>query len=211
MHPNLDQLLALRDGEGTVGVERHVALCEQCRAEIEDLRATAAAMRDLPTIPPPEGSWEDIRRRLVTHRRRPADWRLGVAAAVLLALASAAVIWRFDSDGGDPPGVEAGEVRDAVEQLESASRELELVLQEASLQSRVLSPRRAAMIVEIEDRIALVDLAISENHEQSPGVHTVALWSDRVELLDALVTARGGAVPVEGVAHASNRPTRRER
>lgn len=210
MHPSPDELLAQRDGEGTVEVERHIAHCAQCRMELENLRAVSVALRGLPPYPPPKGSWEAVRRRLAARDRKPADLRLGVAAAVLLALATAAVIGRLGTDGGGPPGVSSRDALHAVEQLESASRELELVLRTTSLRSRVLSPRQAAKIVELEDRIALVDLAISQNPERDPGVHTVALWSDRVELLDALVTARSGAVPVAGAVHAINRNTGRD-
>lgn len=205
MHPNLVELLALRDGEGTFGVERHVEGCEQCRAELEELRLAAEALRALPPYPPPEGSWNDLRHRLVTERRKPVDLRIGVAAAVLLALATAAIVGRLGPPSGTLESVSVGETREVVEQLSNASRELELVLRDWSLQSPVLSPRQAAMIVEIEDRIALIDLAIAQNHEREPDVRAVALWSDRVELLDALVSARGGGLRSEAVVPASNR------
>jgi hypothetical protein len=102
------------------------------------------------------------------------------------------LVTRFGGFGDEstPPGIT--EPRVAVEHLSAASRELELVLQDPSLRSRVLSPQRAAVIVELEDRIALVDRALAENADQEPGARTVVLWSERVELLDALVAARGG-------------------
>lgn len=99
----------------------------------------------------------------------------------------------------------AGDTREAIEHLSSASRDLEMILQESSLQTCVLSPRRAAMIVELEDRIALVDLALSRQTEREPGERAVALWSDRVELLDALVTVRSGDLRSDGVTYADNR------
>jgi hypothetical protein len=205
MHPNLDELLALRDGDGSADVRRHVQGCERCRTEIEELRLAGDALCALPQYTPPEGSWEFIRHRLVTRNRKPLDVRLGVAAAVLFALATAAIIARLGSGVGTLESVSSGETKEAVEQLSNASRELELVLRDGTLQSPVLSPRQAAMIVELEDRIALIDLAIAQSHETEPDVRAVALWSDRVELLDALVTARGGAVRTDGVVRASNR------
>lgn len=205
MHPNLDELLALRDGDGSAGVRCHVEGCELCRAEIEELRLAREALRALPQCPPPEGSWEVIRHRFVARRRKPIDVRLGVAAAVLLALSTAAIIGRLGPRIGTLESVSGDDTKEAVEQLSSASRELELVLRDGSLQSPVMSPRQAAMIVEIEDRIALIDLAIAQSPETEPDVRAVALWSDRVELLDALVTARGGEVRTDGVVRASNR------
>jgi hypothetical protein len=120
-------------------------------------------------------------------------------------LATAAIVGRFGPAGGDIESLSASDTTEAVEQLSNASRELEWVLRDGSLRSPVLSPRQAAMIVELEDRIALVDLAIAQSRETEPDVRAVALWSDRVELLDALVTARSGAVRFDGIARANNR------
>jgi hypothetical protein len=61
------------------------------------------------------------------------------------------------------------------------------------------------MIVELEDRIALVDLALAQHTDRQPDERAVVLWSDRVELLDALVTARSGESREFGVIHAVNR------
>jgi hypothetical protein len=204
MHLNLDELLALRDGEGTVETERHVAGCESCRAEIGALRAASNALRALPSSPPPQRSWAIIRRRIINQRRRPVDKRLGIAVAIFLALAAAAVVGRIGTTAGSFQPASTDDTRVAIEQLSIASRELERVLQDSSLRSPVLSTREAAMIVEIEDWIALVDLAlVQDTHNR--GERAVALWSDRVELLDALVTARGGDVRTDGVVVAINR------
>ncbi len=204
MHLDLDELLALRDGEGTVEAERHVAGCKSCRAEIGGLRAASNALRALPPCPPPQGSWAMIRRRIINQRRRPVDKRLGIAVAIFLALATAAVVGRIGMKGGSVNTAITDDTRIAIEQLSIASRELERVLQDSSLRSPVLSTRQAAMIVEIEDWIALVDLALAQDtHDR--GERAVALWSDRVELLDALVTARGGEVSTDGVVVANNR------
>jgi len=205
MHPNLDELLALRDGNGSAGIMRHVEGCEGCSAEIEGLCSVREALRALPPCPPPDGSWEFIRKRLTAERRRPVDAQLGVAAAVLLALLTAAIMGRLglaDRTVGDTPG---RDTRETVEQLTRASRDLELVLRDGSMQSPIMKPRRAALIVELEDRIALIDLAIAQNQVREPDVRTVALWSDRVQLLDALVTARGGEVGLDGIIRAGNR------
>jgi hypothetical protein len=131
--------------------------------------------------------------------------RLGVAAAALLAVATAAIIGNLGPRVEDSGVVSASEAREVVEELSNASKELELVLRAGSLQSSVLSPRQAAMIVELEDRIALIDLAIAQSFDREPDMSAVALWSDRVELLDALVVARGGGVRTDGVAQARSR------
>jgi hypothetical protein len=205
MHPNLDELLALRDGDGGADTARHVERCELCRAELEELRATMGALRELPSIAPPGEAWTGIRHRIVSQRRRSTRSRFALVAASILAVTAVTLVARFGGLGSDPESAGIGEARMAVEHLSTASRELELVLQDPSLQSRVLSPRRAAMIVEIEDRIAIVDIALAENTSAGPDERAVVLWSDRVELLDALVTARRGDTGDIGVMHAVNR------
>jgi hypothetical protein len=66
----------------------------------------------------------------------------------------------------------------------------------------VLSPRRAAVIVDLEDRIALVDTALADPPSAWGVEENVVLWSHRVELLDALVAARVGTMNEEGVGYA---------
>lgn len=205
MHPKLDELLALRNGDGAGDVARHVERCEHCRAELEGLRLMASELNSLPSFSPPGDTWSEIRHRVISHRRRSTRVRLALAAAAVLAVAAVALVARFGAVGSDPSRLGISETRVAVEHLSNASRELEFVLQDPSLQSRVLSPRRAAMIVELEDRIALVDIALAQNTDQEPDQRAVVLWSDRVELLDALVTARGGETRDIGVIHAVNR------
>jgi len=205
MHPNLDELLALRDGDDAADTARHVERCEDCAAELEELRATARKLKDLPFFEAPDGVWTDIHHRIISDRRKSTRTRFGLVAASLLAVAAVTLIVRFGVVDDDSKPLRMSERLLAVEHLSNASRELELVLQDPSLQSRVLSPRRAAMIVELEDRIALVDIALAQNPDQKPDERAVALWSDRVQLLDALVTARGGDTGEIGVIHAVNR------
>jgi hypothetical protein len=204
MHPNLDELLAYRDGDGTADAARHVERCDHCRAELENLRAKSIALRDLPSISPPRDAWPEIRRRIVSRRRRRTRVRLALAAACVLVAATATLVARFEQLSTDPGRLPDSDVRAAIEQLSSASRELEMVLHESSMHSPVLSPRQAAMIVEIEDRIALLDLALAQNTYEQGG-REVLLWSDRVQLLDALVAARGGGTRTESLASAINR------
>lgn len=205
MHPNLDELLAHRDGDGTVEAARHIETCDVCRLVVTELRQTSIALKELPSFPPPGDAWGRIRDRVHRQRRLSISARLAVAAAVVAAVATAIFTTQHQPIEEARTASGADDTRAAIEQLSGASRELEMVLRETSLQTPVLSPRRAAMIVELEDRIALVDLALSQHPEQGLDQRAVALWSDRVELLDALVTVRGGDRRSNGVTHAVNR------
>ena len=202
MHLKMDELLALRDGDGAAESVSHVERCETCRAELEELRTMAAALKSLPSFRPPAGAWDTIGRCIVSQRRRSMRRRFALVAASFLAVAAVALVLRFAGSSVNPKRTEITDTRLAVEYLSAASRELELVLQDPSLQSRVLSPERAAMIVELEDRIALVDMALARYADEEPGERAVVLWSDRVTLLDALVTVRGGELREIGVRSA---------
>ena len=187
MHPSLNELLELRDGDVDVEVAHHVRFCGRCAEELAELRATGAALRSLPPIGAVEDQWPRIRDRFVRRRRRSARiWGAAAAACVVVVIAATFMAQLMR------PNEAAPDARMSVRQLTSASQELEMVLQTPSFRSQVMSPRRAAVIVDIEDRIALVDLALAEGVGNPPDELAVSLWSDRVELLDALVTARGG-------------------
>ncbi len=204
MHPKLGELLDLRDGDGDAEVAHHARFCGRCGDELTELRATADALRALPSLDPTEDQWPLLVEGVVRRRKRSWLIRGSTAAAGALAALSAVVVMRVA-----PPKAAVSPLFDAdallaVEQLASASQELELVLQNPSLRSQILSPRRAAIIVDIEDRIALVDLALAEGVGDPPDEHAVALWSDRVELLDALVTARTEGPKDESIVYAEN-------
>jgi hypothetical protein len=205
MHPEYQELLAHRDGDGSADTARHVETCEVCRSTVEELQAASTALKKLPSIPPPKNAWDQLRRRVSGQRRTTFHSRLALAAAAVVAASAAVFFAPFGPVGESPVESDVVDTRMVIEQLSGASRELETVLRESSLQTRVLSPRRAAMIVELEDRIALVDSAISQHTEDEPGERAVALWSDRVELLDALVTVRGGGPDPGGVTYAVNK------
>ena len=93
-----DQLSAYIDGEleasAAERLETHLAACEGCRLELEQLRATAAALRDLPEVQAPRSFTLSPERAAA---RRPltgaaAPLALGMRlAAVGLAVALAAV------------------------------------------------------------------------------------------------------------------------
>lgn len=196
MHPKLDDLLALRDGDGSAAVAGHVERCPRCADELAGLRAAAAALRSLPALGPDADHWPEIRRRVVA-RRRARTLRLGAAAAAVAVVVTAVVMTRSTAPTAvpGPPGASA---RFAVDELAAASRGLEAVLRDPALQGQVLSPRRAAVIIDLEDRIAAVDLALADHSSGEPAATDVALWSHRVELLDALVAARDGSLDDDG-------------
>lgn len=204
MHPKLEQLLDLRDGNGDAGVASHVRVCGRCSDVLAELRATAAALRALPEMAVAENQWPQIAQRAHRQRRRSAMIRGAITAAGVLAVFSAVMVMHDAQPGEVALARLDQDAQLAIEELTSASQELELVLKTPSLRNQVMSPQRAAIIVDIEDRITLVDLALAEGLGDSPDELAVALWSDRVGLLDALVTVRTTPVGSDAIVYANN-------
>jgi anti-sigma factor RsiW len=93
---------ALRTGGGTAAEQAHLAGCEACRAELRALEALASRLRGLEraaVVPPGVDAaiLAPARRELGRRRRAPATrllWRVGAAAALLLAVGLGAWLGR---------------------------------------------------------------------------------------------------------------------
>ena len=201
MHANMDDLLALRDGDGSAEAVRHVEQCARCSAAVEELRTTTSALRSLPAVGSERDHWPEIRRRVVERRRRRLAVQIGAVAASIIAVVTTVVVMRSPVATVSPDYAVA-DARVAIDELAAASRGLEAVLRDPALQRQVLSPRRAAVIIDIEDRLAVLDMALADQPTEWGPEQNVALWSHRVELLDALVTARTGDLGEKGMSYA---------
>jgi hypothetical protein len=205
MHPTIEQLLAYRDGETDPTVTAHVAGCARCRRDVEHFRVVREGLRDLPAIGPSRDVWPEIEASFEHRGNRARSRRLAVAAAVVLAIGGSGMMgWVvFRPSGGGPTAQPtATEARLAIDELVSASRELERLLERPELRSRVMGPRQAAMIVTLEDRIAGIDAAFSASTDSVPEEQALALWLERVRLLDALVQTRGAPASTPAVQYA---------
>lgn len=82
-------------GDRARRTENHVAVCERCRGECDEIRAGMAALENLPLVEAPEEVWESIELALGAHsEREPLQlaWRLAVAAVAAVAVI-ALVYW----------------------------------------------------------------------------------------------------------------------
>ncbi len=76
---------------------RHLAECDECRADLEGMRADYAALKNLPMIEPPPTEWPELEARLLEEgliRRgfgvsQWATWSRAAAAVALFALGTA--------------------------------------------------------------------------------------------------------------------------
>lgn len=183
MHPTLEQLLDLRDGDAPAEIVAHVDVCDTCAEAVAGLRATRDALRGLPPVEAPSTAWAAVERGRA-HRRTPRwlhGFALAAAASVVMAVALTAML-RGPTGTEVPVGTD-----DEVERLVMQSRDLERLLAQLEPGSRVLDFTTAGTIVALEDRIASVDsrLRYADSLDRPA---TERLLRQRVQLMDALVT-----------------------
>lgn len=188
-HLTMEQLLSLRDGDSAQTARAHLDACPACAAEYDRLLQRVAALKALGARRPSRDRWPVVKARLVAERRRRTVRRSVItitAAAAALALAV-----------GLRPGADNRPVADFVDEapvsitaLQEQSRQLEGMLAAYGTEGRVLDGRTAAVIADLEDRIALVDAGLMQARRvNAPAEDVQALWRGRVELMDALVNA----------------------
>lgn len=183
-HLSLEELLAVRDGEGTAAARGHLESCATCRAEFERLHQVAAALRALPALRPPRDRWPAVHQRLRAARRR-RRWR-GAGWMSLAAAAAAALmvgVWgtrqERNTAAREPPSLDS---------LVAESQRLEEALRLLDPKSRVLSGRAASSIAALEDWIALLDARLDQAQEQRADQAEIRrLWQERVRLMSQLV------------------------
>ena len=107
MHLRLEDLLALRDGEGAEDAARHVESCAECAGRLEELREMRDLLKALPDPKPGRDLWPALRKAAEARRRR--RWATGVAAAaaVVLLLATAVLLWTPRSRNSSAPAIKA--------------------------------------------------------------------------------------------------------
>ncbi|SPF53859.1 conserved hypothetical protein [Candidatus Sulfopaludibacter sp. SbA4] len=81
-HLEYEQIAAAAEGSVPPGVERHLADCATCRAEVEDLRQFGRDLKSTPRAP-------------IQMPARKVSWRLPVAAAAAIVLVAAGVGFRY--------------------------------------------------------------------------------------------------------------------
>ena len=103
-------------------MEAHLAVCEQCRADLEALRAVTARARALPDVPPAADLWDGVAARLdartLEFEPRRAARRFAftlpqlVAASLALMVLSGGMVWlaRLGGDRTDFPSVAATDI-----------------------------------------------------------------------------------------------------
>ncbi len=181
-HCSIQELLEVRNGEGSVGAKVHVDECEECRDELDRLHQRVAALKALPNVNAPRDRWPLVRQRIVEARQRLWWTRMGwaAAAAIVLALgANGLVPW----PGAAPEPAEV-ELQTLVEQ----SVHLDSMLRTVQKRVRVVNGLTAVTIADLEDRIIILDSRLSSAQRITiTEAQLRGLLQQRVLLMDALV------------------------
>lgn len=182
-HCTIAELLDLRDGEGSAVARTHVDECDACRAELDRMYQRVAALKALPSFTPPRDRWPVVRDALAQSRRRRGWQRAGGAA--LAAAAALALMIGIPGVRGSGPDVA---IAQEVDELKQESHQLEQVLHEVERERRVVTGLVLVVMVELEDRIAVIDAGIAT---VQTGDHVTIelrdLWEERVILVNQLV------------------------
>ena len=182
MHCTMDDLVAVRDGEGSVWARRHVEECATCRGEMDALYQRVAQLKALPPLRPPRDRWTAVRDTIVAERtQRRRRWtRAGLALAA--ALAGVMVV---------RPMIEQPAYAEKLADAKRQSAQLEDSLQLYDVDGRVMSGTQAELTARLEDQIAALDGRLAQVNEQAARqAQLVDLWRQRVDLMQQLVQVR---------------------
>lgn len=201
MHPRIEHLLSLRDGE-PVGADvlEHVAQCRACAAALQDVVGLRERLQRLPAVPAAAGGWEAVRQRMTQQMsaasRRVLASRIAVAASICVI--AVALTWRALDDDAAPDAAQALQApldieealaQDRVAQLQSQSQALEELLSQFGSAPVVERAGAAVPIDTLEAQVQWVDHQLSTGDARA-GQATERLWRERVDLMNSLVQLR---------------------
>ena len=192
IHCTMDELLAIRDGQGSQGALRHLDECDGCCNELELLHQRVAALKALPSLRPPRDRWSVVRDEVLAQRartrRRFGGWLTAAAAAsVALAIGLGDLV------------TPAAQEPDPLAELVSEAQLLERALRTMRPETRVLTGRMAGAVAAVEDRLELLDVRFEQARVQRLSrERVIVLWQERVGLMDALVNVHARPVILIG-------------
>ena len=192
IHCTMDELLAIRDGQGSQGALRHLDECDECCNELELLHQRVAALKALPSLRPPRDRWSVVRDEVLARRAR-ARRRFG---GWLTAAAAASVALAVGLGGLVTPAVQEP---DPLAELVSEAQMLERALRTMRPETRVLTGRIAGAVAALEDRLELLDVRFEQARVQRLSrERVIVLWQERVGLMDLLVNVHARPVILIG-------------
>ena len=201
MQPSTEDLLAVRDGEPLDATAKAVIESSLVHGRnVERLRRVQNALRALPAFEPPADVLARVLEAKESREVGRTRWLRFAGAGVAAAVATAAIVYVTTSGQSRQPDAApatlvATSARNTppvsyVSLVEQSGR-LDELLAELPAQRPLMTGAIASTIAGLEDRIAFLDeqLAFSAAGKV-PVPQRAALWSDRVDLMNALVSVR---------------------
>ena len=194
MHCTMEELLAVRDGEGSLSARRHLDDCEECVNELELIHQRVAALKALPAARPPRDRWSaistQIRMKRRAGQRRLVMWASAAAAASLLLTAGVELATMHQPNEQD----------DELTQLIAEAEALEESMRFEAPKLRVVDARTAGAIAVLEDELFDLErqVAVAGQLRSVSRGELVTLWEERVKLMDVLLEVKRGRVSYVG-------------
>jgi hypothetical protein len=207
MRPSTEDLLAVRDGEPLdASAKAIIESSLRHGRDIERLRRVQNALRASPAFEPPADVLARVFEAKEAREVGRARWlRFAAGAGVAAAVATATIAYVAISGQSRQPEaapatlVATGEPNarhltaapvSYVSLVEQSGR-LDQLLAQLPSQRPLMTGATASTIAGLEDRIAFLDEQIAFGAAgKLPVPQRAALWSDRVELMNALVSVR---------------------
>jgi len=201
MHPRIDQLLSLRDGEPVDAATReHAESCAACAASLHRLTQRRHELQNLPPFDAPEIDYSLIRARAAESAPAAMNGYQWTAVAAAMAAAVIAGFMAVDRDHGAPsvqvrsPAIASGvgeSPEPALAQLVERSRELDQLLQNMPRRPEVQRVSLASTVDRLEQRVQWLDMQLSSAPDVAADeALSRRMWRERVNLMDSLVAVR---------------------
>ncbi len=181
-HATTDELLALRDGEGTEWTKAHAQACADCSAELFRLEQMRARLRALQSITPPRDRWPLIAAQ--AKRERRSRWMRaasGIAAAV--ALTGVTFLAMQPRHAAEQEAAQQATLDRAM----ARSQALEQTLKSLNPSQQALNGDAARVVAQLQDELSRIDAQLAQPQVWKGNGQAADLWQDRAGVLGALV------------------------
>lgn len=192
-HGTTEELLAVRDGDGSGWAQAHVDECAVCAAELYRLEQVRAQLRALPAFAPPRDRWGFVAER-ARRERRQRRWSAGAGLAAAAALGGLLLV---AVQGTNPGSLEAETtLRSAMQR----SQAMEQVLKGVDPDARALDGAAAGAVVDLQRQLEAIDSRLGDpaQWQDAPG-RQAQLWNERAGILSALVDVHTTHVAYAGL------------
>jgi len=192
-HGTTEELLALRDGEGSAWAKTHVESCGACARELYRLEQVRAQLRALPALASPRDRWAPIAERARRERlQRRFSGGVGLAAAAALA---GLLLVAVQGTHPDPLLAET-----TLKTAMARSQAMEQVLRDLDPDARALTGGAAGAVVDLQLRIEALDAQLNDpDGWGNDRARQSELWNERAGLLSALVDVHRTRVAYAGL------------